>query len=137
MEKCEEDQEFQRRFIWSDEATFKLSGPINRHNCTHWARENPHIMEENRVNLPGVAEDTINDASYFNLLHESIMPIILEDFADEGFYFPEEELYHITNDVRAYLNENLPDRWTGRSSPVEYPQQSPNLTPLDYFLCFF
>ena len=30
LAKCEKDQEFQRRLIWSDEATFKLNGTINR-----------------------------------------------------------------------------------------------------------
>ena len=29
--------------IWSDEATFKLDGSVNRHNSTYYARENPHV----------------------------------------------------------------------------------------------
>jgi len=54
LAKCEDDQQFPRQLVWSDEATFKLNGTINHHNCTYWARKNPNIMEEHHVNLPGV-----------------------------------------------------------------------------------
>ena len=29
--------------IFSDEATFELTGNVNRHNCRYWS-ENPHLM---------------------------------------------------------------------------------------------
>ncbi|KAK2702960.1 hypothetical protein QYM36_018485 [Artemia franciscana] len=33
-----------------------------------------------------------------------------------------------------YLNQNFPERWIGRRGPVEWPNRSPDLSPLDYFL---
>jgi len=36
--------------------------------------------------------------------------------------------------VRAYLDENLPGQWIGRSGAVEFPPCSPDLTPLDFYL---
>ena len=30
------------KIIWSDEACFKLSGHVNRHNYVYWADENPN-----------------------------------------------------------------------------------------------
>ena len=34
----------------------------------------------------------------------------------------------------AHLNESFPNRWLGRGGPVAWPQRSPDLTPLDYYL---
>lgn len=30
--------------LWSDEATFRSNGEVNRHNMRYWAYENPHWM---------------------------------------------------------------------------------------------
>ncbi|KAJ8957731.1 hypothetical protein NQ318_017629 [Aromia moschata] len=36
--------------------------------------------------------------------------------------------------VRNWLNENFPNYWIGRSSPlIPWPQRSPDITPLDFF----
>ena len=37
------------KIIWSDEACFKLSGQVNRHNCVYWANENPNITIETQL----------------------------------------------------------------------------------------
>jgi hypothetical protein len=31
-----------------------LNGAINRHNCTYWALDSPHVTEQRHVNLPGI-----------------------------------------------------------------------------------
>jgi hypothetical protein len=31
-----------------------LNGAINRHNWTYWALDNPRVMEQRHVNLPGI-----------------------------------------------------------------------------------
>ena len=78
--------------MWSDEATFKLNGSINHHNCTYWAAENPHVTVGHHMNLPGITvwcgvsafgligsfsfDHTVTDAIYLNLLQESTMPRI-------------------------------------------------------------
>jgi hypothetical protein len=36
------DDDFLRRLVFSDEATFHLSGKVNRHNFRVWGMENPH-----------------------------------------------------------------------------------------------
>ena len=40
------DDNFLDIIWWSDEATFKLNGRINLHNCVYWASENPGIVIE-------------------------------------------------------------------------------------------
>lgn len=42
------------KIIWSDEAPFKLSGHLNRHNCVHWADETPHLIITSQLNQPDV-----------------------------------------------------------------------------------
>jgi hypothetical protein len=37
--------------------------------------------------------------------------------------------------VRNFLDHRYPRRWIGRSGSVEYPPRSPNLAPLDFYLC--
>ena len=53
LQFCEWD-DFQDSIFWSDEATSKFNGTIIRHNCVYLANENPNIVEEKTVNLPGV-----------------------------------------------------------------------------------
>ncbi|KAJ4437975.1 hypothetical protein ANN_13914 [Periplaneta americana] len=97
--KYAEDNQFPYKIVWSDEATFKLNGSINRHNCTYWASNNPLVTVEHHVNLPGVTvwcglsalgligpfffDDTVTDAIYLNLLQESAMLSIQEIFRNE------------------------------------------------------
>ncbi|GFT33091.1 uncharacterized protein NPIL_427661 [Nephila pilipes] len=52
LERCNENAHFPTKIVWSDEATLKLNGSINRHNCTYWGPENPHVMVDPHVNLP-------------------------------------------------------------------------------------
>lgn len=54
LARCVEEAIFPTKIVWSDEATFKLNGSINRHNCTYWGPDNPHVTVEHHVNLPGV-----------------------------------------------------------------------------------
>ena len=44
-EKLEEDK-FNKRFMFSDEAIFYTNGQVNRHNVRIWGEENPHATIE-------------------------------------------------------------------------------------------
>lgn len=49
-----EVEKFESNIVWFDEATFKLNGTGNRHNCAYWASEDPHIYMGKAINLPGL-----------------------------------------------------------------------------------
>ena len=69
-----------------------------------------------RNELPGLLEDIplmIRSQMYFQ--HDGALP-------------------HYTRHVREYLNESFPNRCLDRGGPVAWPQRSPDLTPLDYYL---
>ena len=36
--------------VWNDEASFKLYGRINRHNCVYWYSTNEHLTLEQQLN---------------------------------------------------------------------------------------
>lgn len=133
---------------WSDEATFKLNGNINRHNCVYWANSNPHIILQRDLNLPGVTvwcamasegiigpyffESTVTGEGYLELLEKYFWPKVKNNLF---FYFQQDGAApHYANIVRDWLGQKLPGRWIGRRGPVEWPPRSPDLTPLDFFL---
>ena len=149
--KCVEDNQFPKKIVWSDEATFKLNGSINRHNCTYWAADNPHVTVEHHVNLPGITvwcglsafgligpfffDDTMNGANYLNLLQEYAMPRMQVMFRNEEWYFQQDGAPpHYHHNVRAYLDCHLPNRWVGQRGSIKYPPRSPDLTPMDLFM---
>ncbi|PNF14729.1 hypothetical protein B7P43_G08933 [Cryptotermes secundus] len=49
-----EDETFISRLIFSDEATFHLSGTVNRHNVRIWGTEQPHETVEHERDSPNV-----------------------------------------------------------------------------------
>lgn len=158
LEYCEwfqhmgrEDVEFAGKFVWTDEAQFKLNGIVNRHNCVYWAPENPNVHIDRAVNLSGVSvwcglsvrgligpfffEDTITGAAYLEMLQTNILPAIQNLYDDELFYMQQDGAPpHYHRDVRLYLDRILPGRWVGRRGAIEYPPRSPDLTPLDFYL---
>jgi hypothetical protein len=44
MQEALEDEDFAAKLILSDEATFHLSGKVNRHNVRLWGTENPRAF---------------------------------------------------------------------------------------------
>ncbi|PNF43566.1 hypothetical protein B7P43_G03926 [Cryptotermes secundus] len=60
MEFCDsmlemmEDETFMSRLIFSDEATFHLSGTVNLHNVRIWGTEHPHETVEHERDFPKV-----------------------------------------------------------------------------------
>jgi hypothetical protein len=51
------------------------------------------------------------------------------------FWFQHDNaLAHCTNVICEYLDEHFGNRWIGHGDPINWPPQSPDLTPLDFFL---
>ncbi|XP_018358516.1 PREDICTED: uncharacterized protein LOC108758200 [Trachymyrmex cornetzi] len=49
MIKFDDNNQFFNWICFSDEATFELSGSVNRQNMRYWADENPHWMRESHT----------------------------------------------------------------------------------------
>jgi hypothetical protein len=51
---CEAEPNFPQCILWTDEASFKLNGQINRHNSVYWRDSNPHEVILEELNVPGL-----------------------------------------------------------------------------------
>lgn len=155
MERINQNPNFlSSLLVFSDEATFQLSGKVNRHNFRYWSDENPHWMLEAHTQYPqklnvwaGVFRDRIigpffidgnlNGEKYLEMLTNQIVPAIQEIAGDEfdNVWFQQDGAPpHYRNIVRDYLNGTFENRWIGRRGIIEWPARSPDLAPLDYFV---
>ena len=46
LAKLEENEEFHRKIIFSDEAHFWLNGIVNKQNMRYWSAANPNVLLE-------------------------------------------------------------------------------------------
>ncbi|RYA74223.1 hypothetical protein DD595_24580 [Enterobacter cloacae complex sp. 4DZ3-17B2] len=52
MEMIVDDPLLLDNIVFSDEATFELTGNVNRHNCRYWSDVNPHWKRDNHTQYP-------------------------------------------------------------------------------------
>lgn len=149
------DQRLFHKIVWSDEATFKLSGHVNRHNCTYWYTENRRIVLEKQLNQPGVTvwggiscrgvvgpwffDGTVNGDNYLEMLRNYAVPELQmtnENFHD--IYFQHDGAPpHYAIRVREYVERVFGGKTIGRGMAIEMPPRSPDLTPMDFFFWGF
>ena len=86
-------------------------------------------------------EHTITVRTYLDMFENWLMPQMNED--SDNYMFQQDGCpAHFHNDVRDYLNINLPQRWIGRFGHehvalMRWPPRSSDLTPCDFFLWGF
>lgn len=154
MERIDNDPNILRNLIFTDEATFQITGTLNRHNCRYWAVENPNWMRESKSQYPqkinvwaGILYDQIIGPFFFEgnltapmyeeMLRNQIVPRIIEltgQNFEHTIFQQDGAPAHYGRDVRRYLNNVFADRWIGRRGYIEWPARSPDLTPMDFFL---
>lgn len=146
----EDDNQFYRSILWSDEATFKLNGTINRHNSVYWATENPHVTIHQELNAPGVSvwagihagglvgpyffDATVTAETYLELLEVLRGQMDADpDLAHIIHFMQDGAPPHYALIVREFLNDHF-GAWIGRRGEIEWPARSCDLTPCDFFL---
>ena len=91
---CKDNTTFLNQIVWTDEATFKLSGLVKRHNCVYWSDKNPHFTIATELNQPGIIvwagissagivgpvffEGTVFGEKYLKKLKTAIVPALKE-----------------------------------------------------------
>lgn len=160
MDRLNQNPNFVKNILFSDESTFCLNGHVNRHNCRYWSDQNPHWMEQihtqrpQKINVwcgiigehvigPYFLDGTLTSARYLLLLQESIVPELRRLFPNhDNPNLPAQQIWfqqdgappHFGRIVREYLDEIFPGKWIGRRGTIEWPARSPDMTPLDFFL---
>lgn len=157
LQMIQNDPQFFRYVLFSDEAKFMSDGALNRHNCHYWSTENPYwfksVDHQNRWGLmvwcgivngyligPYFFEENVNRYTYLELLRDHL-PVLLEDVdlaTKQRMWLQQDGAApHFALIVRAFLNTHYPGRWIGRGSPRpghEWPPCSPDMTSPDFFL---
>ncbi|XP_063240478.1 uncharacterized protein LOC134541176 [Bacillus rossius redtenbacheri] len=150
LARMDVEEDFLGRILFTDEAMFHVSGLLNRHNVRIWGSENPHasralvrdspkfyvwcgLMSTRIIGPFFFAEKTITANVYLDMLTEFAVPQ-LDGIQHHVILQQDGAPPHWGMAVRAYLNEQFPDRWIGRDGPIPWPSRSPDITPLDFFL---
>lgn len=156
LQRKEEDNMLFRKILWSDESTFTTSGVYNRKNVRFWATENPHAFREiqfqgrkslhvwcgilnNKIIGPIIYDGNLTGERYLNILTNEVENFIenlpLRQY-QELIWHQDGAPPHNVLPVVNYLNEKY-ETWIGRNGPIQWPPNSPDLTPLDSFLWGF
>jgi hypothetical protein len=119
----EENETFSRCLIFSNEATFHLSGKVNCHNMRIWGTAHPNATTEHERDLPKLyvfcaifltkiygpffAETTVSGFSYLNMLENWLFPQLNQD-SDDYIFQQDGALPHFHREVRKVFNHVLP-----------------------------
>jgi hypothetical protein len=153
-ERMNEDENFLKNIIWTDECKLTNVGMFNRNNEHYWARENPQQFREVRRQVrfglnvwvglyedvligPIIYEENLNGEMYDNFLRTRMLDLLDEvplNRLQNMWWQQDGAPPHNTLRVRNTLNEMFPNKWIGNRGPVEWPARSPDLSPCDFFL---
>ena len=154
MNMIAQDPNFFFYVLFSDEATFKNTGELNRHNCHYWSDVNPHwyrqVDNQHRWSLNvwcGIVNGYLIGPYFFegNVDRFALLDFLINNFPElmENVDFQtrlrmwfqlDGAAPHYAVIVRNYLNVLFPNRWIGRGGPVAWPARSPDLTSPDFYL---
>lgn len=156
-------QEIQRRLmanelnlsniIFTDESSFTTAGMFNRKNKHFWSRENPHALQavkiqgrktlsvwcglyNNKVIGPIFLNGNLTGQKYHDLLQNEIEEY-LEQLPVNSYmnliWQQDGAPPHNIQPVNDFLN-NRYLFWIGRQGSLRWPPNSPDISPLDFFL---
>jgi transposase len=149
MDQMDEDG-FEKRILWSDEAHFYLDGSLCNSNCVIWSNENPNIsvtksLHPQRVTvwcgftstfiLPPFFLDsgeTINSERYLHILQHHMVPHLPR--RANVIFMQDGAAPHVAGNVKNFLEQKFGANVISRHFPNAWPPRSPDLNPCDFFL---
>ena len=156
MQVMLEEDGFDDRLVFGDEATFHLTGKVNKHNTRIWGTEHPHAIQEHVRDSPKVnvfcailkkcvyrpffsEETTVNSEADLAMLQNWLMELLFKGERADFIYQQDGVPPYCSFNVRQYLNATLHNKWIGRAENddfvlLHWPPRSPDLTPCDFFL---
>lgn len=149
----QEDPQFLRKMIWTDESKFSRNGINNCKNKHFWATVNPNVtretgfqdkfsfnvfalMMDNQMRYV-IYDENLTSDRYIHILRTCVEPFLenlpLNMYQNRWFQLDGAPA-HSTASVATELNRLFDDRWFRRNGPWNWPPRSPDLTPLDFYL---
>lgn len=156
LTKQEEDNNFAKRIIFSDEAHFHLCGFVNRQNCRIWGQENPRVIQECQMHPlrttvwcglwaggvigPFFFEDfdghavTVNGERYREIVRNNLWPALGQVDTANMWFQQDGATSHTSRETITLLHEKFPQSVISLRGDFEWPPRSCDLTPCDFFL---
>lgn len=153
IERIDEDPDFGRKILFTDESSFTLHHGPNHQNVRQWAQTNPHDMFPSRTQYPGkvnlwagiidrhligpiAIDGTLTGEKYVSLLETEISERVAELGLGEEIWFQHDGCpAHQYAPAREHLYNCFPGQLIGRNeAPLAWPARSPDLNKLDFFL---
>ena len=137
--------------FFSDEATFHLSGVVNKHNCRIWSEDNPFMTVEVALSSPKIIvwcamssneivgpfffeELTVNQENYLDILESFFYPYLQRRKITKKIIFQQDDApAHFAKSIRSWLNEKFDNRWIGRGGSISWAPRSPDMTLWIFF----
>lgn len=153
LDRKNDNQDFFDEILWTDEAVFTTAGMYNRRNTHLWATQNPKAYMEikhqgrmsmnvwcgilkNRVIGPIIFQGSLTGNRYLEFLNNEIEGL-LEELSIREYnnivWHQDGAPPHNVFQVRNFLNNRF-NQWIGTYGTINWPPNSPDLTPLDNFL---
>lgn len=152
----DQDPNFYKKILWTDEKLFRTSGCFNRQTHRYWAQENPRWERQMKevggesvmvwtgiINThiigPYFFTDTVNSDSYLDMIYNFLLPELHRLGYDsiQVCYMHDGAPAHYTQEVRDCLDEQF-ECWIGRGEGTNrllaWPPRSPDLNMLDFYL---
>jgi len=152
--KIQENPNFLRMIVWTDEAKFSREGLTCSKNNHHWAPENPHairvknnqeqfsfnvfcLIKDNKIAFE-IYNENLTRNKYLDILNNTVMNFLeehlcLNDYLNCWFQLDGASA-HRTHEVSQWLTTVFEDRWIRLDGPWVWPPRSMDLTPLDFYL---
>lgn len=124
LQLFQQDDDFIKNLLVSDEAHFELHGGVNHQNFRYWSPTNPHWFREAPLHSPKLTvwaaigrkgivgpifiTGTVTGDSYLELLKERFLPVVEEwDNFDDLIFMQDGAPAHWKKTVRNWLDENF------------------------------
>ena len=135
-------------FIFSDEAYFSLTLPLNKQNNRTWADSNPYngielplhdekvlvwcAISAERIFGPYFFSESVNQHNYLEMIQTFFWPKLLRTSNYQKYYFQQDGATpHTANSVQEWLKSKFSDKFLHKKM---WPPRSPDLNPCDYYL---
>lgn len=156
IDQLNNDIDFCRKIIFSDEAHFHLGGYVNKQNCRIWGSEQPHVIVERPMHPPRVTVRcgfwsggiigpfffenaagnivTVNGDRYRAILTNFLWPQIDAINVDDLWFQQDGATCHTSRLTIDLLRAKFDNRIISRFGDVNWLARSCDLTLLDFFL---
>ena len=141
---------FVNNIVFCSEATFFVSGYVNKHNCQIWGLDKPSSfspaaiktekvtvwcgLARNGVYGPLFFRESLTDEHYVSLLQECFVPSLNKEQLETMVFQHDDAPIHASIHAKLLLDKIFCQRWIGTQGPIRWPEKSPDLSPCDFFL---